>query len=463
MLPASVIAKKRDGGELTRAEIRFLIDGLVSGQVADYQISAWAMAVFLRGMTPQETAELTLAMLDSGERLPISPRSGDATNRARLPRADKHSTGGLGDKVSLILAPLLACHGVVVPMISGRGLGLTGGTLDKLEAIPGFRVDLDASEQARQLDRVGCFIIGASERIAPADRRLYALRDVTATVESVPLITASILAKKLAASLDRLVIDVKVGSAAFMKTLPQASELAHSLVGTGRLAGLETTAMLTDMDQPLGRAIGNACEVNEAWEVLTGKGPPEVVELTLRLAAQALLDVGSATDPEAVDRDLRRTLRNGVAAERFVRMVEHQGGRFTGPLPLAPATERLVPAAGSVAAIDCERLGRCVVELGGGRRRVADRINPAVGLEILVRIGDRVETGQPWLRVRGELPANLANELDSALTLVDEPIAARPLILDTVSLTGNRPAAPAGSSTQPVTAPTPSTSRDATR
>jgi len=433
MLPASLIVKKRDGGELTRTEIRFLIDGLVTGQVADYQIAAWAMAVMLRGMTPAETAELTLAMFESGQRLERDSGQ-NGGSRGRRPRLDKHSTGGLGDKVSLILTPLLACHGVVVPMISGRGLGLTGGTLDKLESIPGFRVDLDPAEQTRQLDRVGCFIIGASDRIAPADRRLYSLRDVTGTVESVPLITASILAKKLAESLDRLVIDVKVGSGAFMKSLPAATELARSLVETGRLAGLETTALLTDMDQPLGRAIGNAIEVNEAWEVLTGKGPPEVAELTVRLAARGLADVGLVDSSEAAVEGLRRSLRTGVAAERFLRMVEAQGGRFTGKLPLAPMTEIVAGRLGHVAAVDCARLGRAVVELGGGRQHLKSPIDPAVGLEILVRIGDPVAAGQPWLRVFGELAEESLRGLSSAVTLAAEPVAPRPLILDTLGV-----------------------------
>lgn len=426
MLPATLLAKKRDGGELTWEEIQFLIEGFVAGRVADYQMSAFAMAVVIRGMTPDETAALTLAMLDSGDRLEVGDESS-------CPRVDKHSTGGLGDKVSLILAPLLACHGVQVPMISGRGLGLTGGTLDKLEAIPGFRTTLDRSAREWQLQRLGCFIIGASERIAPADRRLYALRDVTGTVESIPLITASILSKKLAGSLDRLVMDVKVGSAAFMKTVTEATALARSLVATGRRLGLGTTALLTDMDQPLGRAIGNAIEVNESWEVLTGGGPPEVGELTVRLAAQALVDSGRAESIPQASENLWRSLGDGTAAERFEQLIAAQGGKWSGPLRLAPAADVTLDQSGHVAGFDCERLGRCVVEMGGGRSRAEDRIDPTVGLEIFARIGDRVERGQTWLRVHGHDPTSWIEPLRSAIRLVDHPLPPRALVLDTLT------------------------------
>lgn len=425
MLPASILAKKRDGLALSEAEIRFLIDGFVAGTVADYQMSAFAMAVVIRGMSPTETAALTLAMLDSGERLP-KPVDGP-------PRVDKHSTGGLGDKVSLILAPLLACHGVHVPMVSGRGLGLTGGTLDKLESISGFRCQLDSSERDAQLRSIGCFIIGASDRVAPADRRLYALRDVTATVESIPLITASILSKKLAASLDTLVMDVKVGSAAFMKTRDRATELAWSLVRTGAQAGLPTTAILTDMDQPLGRAVGNSIEVNETLDCLAGDGPPEVNELTIRLSAQALVDVGRFESVGEATAALRRSIDNGDARERFDQMIAAQGGKIDGPLPLAPGHACPAQTAGHVESIDCETLGRCVVEMGGGRRRVEDPIDPRVGLAVHVRIGDRVEKGQPLITVHttGD-DAALIDQLRRSIRLSDSPVAARPLVLDTV-------------------------------
>ncbi|HBJ37920.1 MAG TPA: thymidine phosphorylase [Planctomycetaceae bacterium] len=430
MLPASILAKKRDGQELSEAEIQFLIQGFVGRSVADYQMTAFAMAVFFRGMTAAETAALTLAMLDSGDRL---PRASRGNSRSDKPRVDKHSTGGLGDKVSLILAPLLACHDVVVPMVSGRGLGLTGGTLDKLESIPGFKFQLDDDRRDRQLDSIGCFIIGASDRISPADRQLYALRDVTATVESVPLITASILSKKLAASLDHLVMDVKVGSAAFMKNRQQATELANSLVQTGAKAGLPTTALLTDMDQPLGMAVGNAVEVNETLQCLEGSGPQAVNELTVLLCAHALVDCERYQNLTQACDALWQSLHSGAAKERFFQMVAAQGGSLCGPLPLAPATDVFAQEGGFVESIDCERLGRCVVEMGGGRRKADDSIDPTVGLEVLVRIGDKIDRNQPLIKIYNKKnPANLVNELRNAIKLFSDAVNPRPLIIDTI-------------------------------
>lgn len=431
MLTASIIAKKRDGNELSEAEIRFLIRGFVEQSVADYQMTALAMAVFFRGMTARETAALTIAMLESGDTLPRAHRQIGNPDR---PRVDKHSTGGLGDKVSLILAPLLACHDVIVPMISGRGLGLTGGTLDKLESIAGFCFQLDEGARQRQLDAIGCCIIGASDRIAPADRKLYALRDVTATVESIPLITASILSKKLAASLDHLVMDVKVGSAAFMKNREQATRLAQSLVSTGAQAGLPTTALLTDMDQPLGRAVGNAVEVNEVLQCLDGDGPEEVNQLTVELCAHALVDADRYQTLAEAREALWRSIDRGAAKERFLQMVAAQGGKLDGPLPLAARTEIVSESFGFVSEIDCETLGRSVVELGGGRRKADDSIDPAVGLEVLVRIGDKVNRGQPLIRLYADsAPANLPNQLRSAIGLSPDPVNKRPLIIDTIT------------------------------
>jgi len=430
MLPASILAKKRDGKELSESEIRFLIGGFVRHTVTDYQMTAFAMAVFFRGMTAAETAALTHAMLESGDRL---PRPSANNHHHDKPRVDKHSTGGLGDKVSLILAPLLACHDVVVPMISGRGLGLTGGTLDKLESIPGFQFHLDDNQRDRQLDSIGCFIIGASDRIAPADRALYSLRDVTATVESIPLITASILSKKLAASLDRLVMDVKVGSGAFMKNPQQATALARSLVQTGAKAGLPTTALLTDMDQPLGRAVGNAVEVNETLQCLDGGGPAEVNQLTVELSAHALVDSKRYPNLAEARNQLWQSIHSGEARERFDQMIAAQGGSLAGPLPLARATQVISESTGFVAAIDCERLGRCVVEMGGGRRRADDAIDPTVGLEVLVRIGDHVDRGQPLMIIYTHSEAaNLINDLRTAVKLVGDNVAPRPLIIDTI-------------------------------
>ena len=424
MLTASLIAKKRDGRVLSDAEIRFLVDGFVAGKVADYQMSAFAMAVLLRGMNAEEVASLTKAMLDSGERL---PRDSDKL------RVDKHSTGGLGDKVSLILAPLLACHDVHVPMISGRGLGLTGGTLDKLEAIPGFQVNLDPQQRRRQMTDVGCMIVSASEKIAPADRQLYALRDVTATVESIALITASILSKKLAASLDSLVMDVKVGSAAFMKTEADAVALARSIVSTGKLAGLPTIALLTDMDQPLGAAIGNAIEVNESLDVLDNRGPTEVLELTISLCEELLCLCGKFDTRQSARAALIQSIESGAARERFHRMVASQGGKLSGYLPLATPHVIAAEREGCVASIDCERLGQSVVEMGGGRRVKTDPVNPSVGISVHHRIGDWVQKGQPLLTVYvDENSDQYRAELQDVLQLSDESISARPLIISTI-------------------------------
>lgn len=428
MFASTLIVKKRDGVALTDEEIKFLIDGFCSGQVADYQMSALAMAICLRGMDARETATLTRAMLESGDRLP-RPAAGSESICAR-PRVDKHSTGGIGDKVSLILAPLLATCDVDVPMVSGRGLGLTGGTLDKLESIEGFNVD-QSSESASQILRdVGAFIIGASDRIAPADRRLYALRDVTGTVESIPLITASILSKKLAANLDALVMDVKVGSGAFMKTEHDAVALAESIVSVGEQSGLPTIALLTDMDQPLGRTIGNAIEVNESVEVLCG-APGEVRELTIELCAELLVQVRvSASIIEARQR-LADAIDSGLAMERFERMVAAQGGRLSSPLGLASPTQILADQEGYVSGFDCTAIGQTVVALGGGRRRTGDPIDVSVGIAVRHRIGDRVERGEPILTLHSHLAraSDYACTLRAAVTIVGQPVAKRNLIL----------------------------------
>lgn len=429
MLTADLIAKKRDGNELEDKEIEFLIRGFCDNSVADYQMSALAMAICLKGMTPRETAVLTRAMLGSGEQLPRN--ESDST-----PRVDKHSTGGLGDKVSLILAPLLAACGVHVPMVSGRGLGLTGGTLDKLEAIDGFQANLDASQSNHVLSEAGAFIISAGPSIAPADRRLYALRDVTGTVESIPLITASILSKKLAANLDALVMDVKVGGGAFMKSIDDAKRLAASLRRVGSEAGLPTTTMITDMDQPLGVAVGNANEVNESLDVLAGRrrevpAVERVRELTVRLCADLLISVGVDASVDAATQRLSTALDNGSAMERFERMIAAQGGRLDGPLLLAPAHELESATDGCVAALDCHAIGAAVVAMGGGRKKIDDPIDHAVGVDILVRVGDRVDRGQPVARVL--CPAHAANDylgqLKDAVRLTDEVVQPRPLWL----------------------------------
>ncbi len=316
------------------------------------------------------------------------------------PVVDKHSTGGLGDKVSLILAPLLACCGLRVPMISGRGLGATGGTLDKLESIPGFRTLLSLDEITRITDRVGCVITGASAELAPVDRRLYALRDVTATVESIPLITASIMSKKLAEGLTALVLDVKYGSGAFMKTLGSARKLAASLVETGQRMGVKTSALLTNMDQPLGRMVGNTLEVDEALATLAGNGPQDLWEVTRELGADLLLTTGTSSDRPSARKLLEGHLNSGRALAKFIEMVAAQGGNLNAPRPRATTQSDIVATkSGFVSRINAEALGIAVLELGGGRRVMSDRIDHGVGLEMLARIGDRVELGQPLVKV----------------------------------------------------------------
>jgi len=379
--PAQIIIRKRDGHALSDQQIDALIQHFSDGSLPDYQMAALAMAIFLQGMDARETTTLTRSMLESGSTLRW-PDDGAIY-------VDKHSTGGIGDKISLLLAPLLACQGVRVPMISGRGLGPTGGTLDKLESIPGFRTDLSESEIQQVVSDVGCLITGATESLAPADRKLYALRDVTGTVPSVPLITASILSKKLAASLDALVLDVKFGSGAFMKTQEEARLLATSLVNTGTQLGLATSALITDMNQPLGRAVGNLVEVTEVIDVLKGEGPTDVRELTLELAKEVLTKAGQASD------DLEDHLSSGRALERFEQMVVAQGGNLEQLPSPAESSELLAVASGHIQSIDSEQLGLVVITLGGGRQMMGDTIDHRVGLEILVRIGDAVEQGEP--------------------------------------------------------------------
>jgi pyrimidine-nucleoside phosphorylase len=388
-----LIRKKRDGGSLSAAEIGYLVEGCTNGSIPDYQMSAWLMAVVLRGMTREETASLTDAMLHSGEVLDLS----------FLPakRVDKHSTGGVGDKTSLVLAPLVAAGGLYVPMISGRGLGHTGGTLDKLESIPGFRVGLSTAEFSRVLKACGCSMIGQTEKIAPADRKLYALRDVTGTVESPYLICASIMSKKLAEGTDALVLDVKTGSGAFMKKEEDAIFLAELMVETGERMGKQMVALITDMNQPLGRTVGNALEVQECIEVLHGGGPDDLRELCLELGAW-MFYLGGAVKTVALGRKLAsEVIASGKAFDRFRQMVESQGGDVStidDPTRL-PAAEHRVdipsPQAGYVTAIACEQVGTACVILGGGRERKEDPVDPAVGIVVHKKIGDKVSLGKP--------------------------------------------------------------------
>jgi pyrimidine-nucleoside phosphorylase len=423
--PAALIAKKRDGHSLGDAEIEALVRGFTEGTVADYQMAAWAMAVYLRGMSSEETAALTQSMLDSGRRLQWPETS---------PVVDKHSTGGIGDKVSLILAPLLAACDLFVPMISGRGLGPTGGTIDKLEAISGFRTDLSIDEIHTLTKRVGCAISGATPEIAPADKKLYALRDVTATVSSIPLITASIMSKKLAEGLDALVLDVKVGNGAFMKTIEQARDLARSLVTAGTSMGVRTSAMLTDMNQPLGRMVGNAVEVDESLETLRGGGPADLRDVTLALGGELLLLARRAESQSAARARLAAALDSGEAYERFEKMVAAQGGDLTKRRPRANEFALTADRSGRVTELDTERLGRAIIEMGGGRRAAGEAIDHRVGLEMEVRLGDEVDSGQRLMRVfsrEGDQP-RIVDYLKSVVTIGDETVPLPPLILEQV-------------------------------
>jgi pyrimidine-nucleoside phosphorylase len=388
---AEVIAKKRDGQELSSFEIESFIAGYTKGEIPDYQASAWLMAMVLRGMTRAETSALTSAMLHSGEVLDFSefPHT----------KVDKHSTGGVGDKTSLVLAPLVAAAGLVVPMISGRGLGHTGGTLDKLGSIPGFNVNLSTSEFRRVLGECGCCIIGQTAEIAPADRKLYALRDVTATVESPYLICASIMSKKLAEGIDALVLDVKTGSGAFMKKEEDAAFLAELMVETGKSVGKRVVALITDMDQPLGKNIGNALEVVECLEVLRGSGPEDLRELCLELAGW-MLYIGKVADSVARGKlKAEELIGSGEALKKFRRMVKLQGGNVstiddTSLLPCAKRTTDIPsPKNGFIAEIDCQSVGVASVILGGGRAKKEDSIDPAVGIILHKKLGDPVSAG----------------------------------------------------------------------
>ena len=423
MLPVQIIARKRDGGELSDGSIAAMIRGYTADQIPDYQMAAFSMAVYVNGMTSSETAALTRAMLDSGEQLQW-PEDG-------LLRVDKHSTGGIGDKISLPLVPLLAACGVQVPMLSGRGLGPTGGTLDKLESISGFRTDLSPEEIRQAVRTTGCVITGATVELVPADRRLYALRDVTATVPSIPLITASILSKKLAASPDALVLDVKFGSGALVKTRDQARQLARSLVDTGQRLNLPTTALLTDMNQPLGQMCGNAVEVEESLDVLQGHGPNDVRELTIQLAAELLVTSGFAAGQDQACRLAAQQLDDGSAMERFEMMIRTQHGSLKTRRPVAPATEVTAEHSGVVAAIDVESIGYAIIAMGGGRKKLSDGIDRSVGVKMLVRIGDKIDARQPLMRMFTRDSERFREQLCRSITLSDQA-SPRPLIVERI-------------------------------
>jgi pyrimidine-nucleoside phosphorylase len=391
MRPAAIIRKKRDNQALTKSEIGSFVRGHVAGKVADYQVSALLMAVYLNGMTGRETAALTDAFLNSGTVIEPSSFNGYA--------ADKHSTGGVGDSVSLILAPLAASLGLRIPMISGRGLGHTGGTLDKLESIPGFRVGLSVEQFLKTVNRIGLCLIGQTEDLCPADKRWYALRDVTSTVESIPLIVASIMSKKLAEGIRGLVLDVKVGSGAFMATMEDAETLAAALVGTGRRMGRDVTAVITDMNQPLARAVGNALETKECIEILRGERKGRLRDLSVELTARMLVQGQKYKTLSAAKNGCERNLANGKALAKFAAMIEAQSGdpRVTEDTELLPKARIVKPfkakRSGVLTAIDGRALGGTLIGLGGGRVKTSDVIDPAVGLVMQARLGDRVRTG----------------------------------------------------------------------
>jgi thymidine phosphorylase len=438
-----MIRAKRDGGQLADQQIRWLISSYTAGAVPDEQMSALLMAIFFRGLAPGELRTWTAAMVESGERLDLAGAPG--------PTVDKHSTGGVGDKVSLILAPLVASCGAAVPQLSGRGLGHTGGTLDKLESMPGWRASLSPEEMSRVLGKVGCVICAAGPGLAPADRRLYALRDVTGTVESIPLIASSIMSKKIAEGTAALVLDVKVGNGAFMRDPGDARLLAQTMVTLGGEHGVRTSALLTRMDTPLGHAAGNAVEVEEAVATLRGAGPPDLVEVTLALAEEMLWLAGLGPEPGAArpgggagpggPRDSRggpaAALADGRAYERYRAMITAQGGDPGAPLPRAAHTTA-VPAAtsGWLRRLDALPVGRAAWLLGAGRARKEDSVSPTAGVICLAKPGDRVEAGQPLLELRSDEPARFGPAIDAlagAIEIGPQPPPAEPLVIERIT------------------------------
>jgi len=430
MRTVDVIIKKRDGGNLAADEIRHMVNGCVSGEIPDYQLAAWLMAIFNRGMTFAELAALTQAMVLSGEVYDLSA--------IPLTKVDKHSTGGVGDKVSLVLAPLVAAAGVPVPMVAGRGLGHTGGTIDKLEAIPGFNVRLSTRRFREQVEQIGVAIVGQSESLAPADRKMYALRDVTGTVESIPLIAASIMSKKIAAGIDALVMDVKMGNGAFMSRDEDALQLARTLVAVGREVGMPVVALLTDMNQPLGRAVGNATEVVEAIETLKGRGPDDLREIVLALGAEMLV-LGKQADSLAAARTkLTDCLNKGSALDKFAQMIVAQGGdpRFIESPSLFGldrlSEERIVSdRSGVVAEFDTRRIGIASMVLGAGRETLKDLIDPAVGLYVEKKLGQGVLAGEVLCRILYRDPVHMKRARDllaGAIKVAERPATPPPLV-----------------------------------
>jgi len=437
MLAHRLIERKRDGARIEPGEWRALALAYAKGHVPDYQMAALLMACFLKGLDRSETAALTDAMLMSGDRLDLVHLGG--------PRIDKHSTGGVGDKVSLVLAPLVASLGITVPMMSGRSLGHTGGTLDKLESIPGFRTDLSLAEARAQIEKYGCALIGQTPEIAPADKKMYALRDATATVESIPLIAASIMSKKLAEDLTGLVLDMKRGSGAFLPELDRVLELADVMIKLGADHGCPCVALVTAMDRPLGRACGNSLEVEEAIAALHGEGPPDLMNVTYALGAEMLVLAGVADDTDSARRELEKSIATGRAAERFQQIIEAQGGNpavLDDPAILPQASECEIYAAprrGFVARVEPKTIGRGIVEMGGGRTRVEDKPDPSVGFVITARPGDWVEAGEPIATIFARDRSGIGSgrkALGNAVFIAEEAEPPLPLISHRVTLAG---------------------------
>jgi len=434
MRPLDLIRKKRDGGELSSGEIQFLVSAYTRDEIPDYQMAAWLMAVLIRGMTGPELSALTAAMLHSGEVLDLSDLPG--------PKVDKHSTGGVGDKTSLIIAPVVAAAGVTVPMISGRGLGHTGGTLDKLQSIPGFNINLSLSEFRRVLKACGCGLIGQTAEIAPADKKLYALRDVTSTVESPNLICASIMSKKLAEGIDALVLDVKTGCGAFMKTEKDSVHLAELMVETGERMAKKMVALITDMDQPLGLKVGNALEVEECIEVMKGGGPADLIEVSVELSAWMLFLAQRAPSIDQGRRLAFELIRDQSALRKFREIITQQGGDprvIDDPARLPQAQHQSqIPSqsSGFVDSIQCEQVGIASLVLGGGREKKEDVIDPAVGLVLHKKVGDPVREGEPLCTIHYNSDARLGDAqrmLQQAYQIADKPAERRPLIHQVIS------------------------------
>ena len=433
MVPQWIIEKKRDGGHISEADIRELIDLYSKGEIPDYQMSAFLMAVYFKGMSFDEVTALTDAMMRSGDVL-------DFSNYGSL-SVDKHSTGGVGDKLSIPLAPLVAAVGVVVPMISGRGLGITGGTLDKLESIPGYNTQLTTEQFQNVLAKVGCSIIGQTARLAPADKKLYALRDVTGTVPSIPLISASIMSKKLAEGAAGLVLDVKCGRGAFMKSMDDARTLAKTMQAIGRGMGRNIVALLTNMDSPLGEKIGNTLEIEESIDVLKGKGPADIRELTMALAVEMVLLAKLAETPEEATAKLEAVLESGAALQKFRDMVIAQGGDARiiddySLMPQAPVKlDVCADASGYVETIDADAIGRMVLLLGGGRRQVTDSINYGVGISNLIKLGTEVKPGDRLMTIHAASEAEgkaLISSARDAVKLSISPLTAPELIYERI-------------------------------